>query len=381
MTRPAAAGVRQPGRRRRMRGPARRRAARMRPAERARHAGGDPARRAVGHGGRLGHDGSGRRRRTPGRRFGTATPEAVRGGGVARVGRGRRRPRQPRPGGAGHADGAGGARDRSGDPSAAGDRFRERAPWGTGPQPPARRQCTTRGLTAHRDRTAGQTAAVRRQQPGRADGAPWEPGPRDRGTAAPVGDRPAAAGPPANGPQAPLPRDGSKAPRDNRRTPGRRRRAAAVPATRTGARAQQLGRPRRARAYAGRESPAGSGRVRATAGGHRRARAAHRVRSRGRSPCAVGQAGAALAPRGQARPAEPLARRGQALRRGRGVLMRRLALPGAVLLALAAVFLIARVDPAGPARPPSGRPGAAVTSVTRSCPPLAPGAPPRGGSR
>ena len=89
---------------------------------------------------------------------------------------------------------------------------------------------------------------------------------------------------------------------------------------------------------------------------------------------AAREAGAAFAPGGQARPAEPLARFGQPLKRGRGVLMRRLALPGAVLLALAVVFVIARVTRPGASQVTvQGGQGAAVTSVTRSCPPAAPG--------
>jgi hypothetical protein len=55
--------------------------------------------------------------------------------------------------------------------------------------------------------------------------------------------------------------------------------------------------------------------------------------------------------------------------------MRRLALPGAVLLALVAVFLVARGTQPGPARVAvPGNQSAAVTSITRSCPPLASGA-------
>ena len=54
--------------------------------------------------------------------------------------------------------------------------------------------------------------------------------------------------------------------------------------------------------------------------------------------------------------------------------MRRLALPGAVVLALLAVFLIAWGTQPGPARVAiQGDQGAAVTSITRSCPPAAPG--------
>jgi hypothetical protein len=54
--------------------------------------------------------------------------------------------------------------------------------------------------------------------------------------------------------------------------------------------------------------------------------------------------------------------------------MRRLALPGAVLLALLAVFLIARGTQPGPHRAAAaGNQSAAVTSITRSCPPLASG--------
>src|SRR5215472_3160010 len=55
--------------------------------------------------------------------------------------------------------------------------------------------------------------------------------------------------------------------------------------------------------------------------------------------------------------------------------MRRLALPGAVLLALLAVFLVARGTQPGPARVAvQGGQSAAVTSIMRSCPPLASGA-------
>jgi hypothetical protein len=54
--------------------------------------------------------------------------------------------------------------------------------------------------------------------------------------------------------------------------------------------------------------------------------------------------------------------------------MRRLALPGAVLLALVAVFLVARGTQPGPARVAvQGGQSAAVTSIMRSCPPLASG--------
>jgi len=55
--------------------------------------------------------------------------------------------------------------------------------------------------------------------------------------------------------------------------------------------------------------------------------------------------------------------------------MRRFALPAAVLLALCVVFVVAKVTQPGPARVvvPGGR-AAAVTAVTRSCPPAAPGA-------
>jgi Family of unknown function (DUF5719) len=55
--------------------------------------------------------------------------------------------------------------------------------------------------------------------------------------------------------------------------------------------------------------------------------------------------------------------------------MRRFALPGAVLLALLAVVLVARGTQPGPSRVTvHGGQSAAVTSVTRSCPPLASGA-------
>src|ERR1700722_1878216 len=54
--------------------------------------------------------------------------------------------------------------------------------------------------------------------------------------------------------------------------------------------------------------------------------------------------------------------------------MRRLALPGAVPLALFAVFLVARGTQPGPATVKvQGGQTAAVTSVSRSCPPLASG--------
>ncbi|HEY0933734.1 MAG TPA: DUF5719 family protein [Trebonia sp.] len=55
--------------------------------------------------------------------------------------------------------------------------------------------------------------------------------------------------------------------------------------------------------------------------------------------------------------------------------LHRLALPSAVLLALAAVFLVAWGTRPGPApAPASGDQEVAVTSITRSCPPAAPGA-------
>jgi hypothetical protein len=54
--------------------------------------------------------------------------------------------------------------------------------------------------------------------------------------------------------------------------------------------------------------------------------------------------------------------------------MRRFALPGAVLLAILAVFVIARATQPGPARVAvQGGQGAAIASITRSCPPLASG--------
>ena len=54
--------------------------------------------------------------------------------------------------------------------------------------------------------------------------------------------------------------------------------------------------------------------------------------------------------------------------------MRRLALPGAVLLALLTVFLVGLVTQPGPARVAAqGSQSAAVSSITRSCPPLAAG--------
>ena len=54
--------------------------------------------------------------------------------------------------------------------------------------------------------------------------------------------------------------------------------------------------------------------------------------------------------------------------------MRRLALPGAVLLALAVVFVIAWATRPGASQVTvEGGQGAAVTSITRSCPPAAPG--------
>jgi hypothetical protein len=54
--------------------------------------------------------------------------------------------------------------------------------------------------------------------------------------------------------------------------------------------------------------------------------------------------------------------------------MRRLALPGAVLLALAVVFAVAWATRPGPSGAPvAADQGAAVTSITRSCPPSAPG--------
>ena len=86
------------------------------------------------------------------------------------------------------------------------------------------------------------------------------------------------------------------------------------------------------------------------------------------------QAGTPLAPGEQARAAEPLARLGRSPRSGRGVMIRRLALLGGVLLALAAVTLFAlSTKPAASRATLAAGQAAAVTSVTRSCPPSAPG--------
>src|ERR1700761_1401699 len=91
------------------------------------------------------------------------------------------------------------------------------------------------------------------------------------------------------------------------------------------------------------------------------------------------ETGAAFARRGKTGKAEPLARHGQPFEPGRRLLMPRpvmprFALPGAVLLALAVLFVIAWATQPGPTRAavqPSQ--SAAVTSMTRSCPPAAPG--------
>src|SRR6202012_377467 len=87
------------------------------------------------------------------------------------------------------------------------------------------------------------------------------------------------------------------------------------------------------------------------------------------------EAGASFTPGGQARQAKPLARFRQPVNRERGVLMRRrLALLGAVLLGLVVVFVIAWATQPGASRGAvQGGPQAAVTSITRSCPPSAPG--------